>query len=210
MRKISYLASVLALSMAVFSTSCSKNNGDDAAKTDDSAQQSGTVAGQNASEVSKGHVTELSNHIRYIDSQRISMAYGPARDAAKADSAAQVKLASYQNTLASDLQRKQTAIEEKQGRGGYLTQESFNNDIADLQKAQQDAEKKLMQRQRELMVEVANKQEVVLDSIHSVIKYLSEQHKLDAVLEKAMGLYFNSALDMTDEVIAELNRRLGK
>lgn len=196
--------------MLTMTCACSSKSDNNKAANGDATEQ--TVGNDgNATEVElTGHVTALSQHIKYIDSQKISAAYAPAREVAKADSAAQVKLASYQNQLGADLQKKQKAIEDKQARNGYLTQESFNADVAAFQKAQQDAENKFVQRQRELMVEVANKQEVVLDSIHSVILYLSETQKLDAVLEKSVGLYFNPALDMTDEVINELNRRLSK
>lgn len=200
MRKISFFASALALSVALFS--CSPKEKPEAAN--DAEETTEEVVEP------KGHVTDFEKHVRYVDMDKITAQYGPAREVAKADSAAQVKLVSYQNSLGADLQKRQKAIEDKQGRGGYLTQESFNADIAALQKAQQDAETKLAQRQRELMVELAQKTEVVQDSIYSVINYLSEKYQLDAVLDKKLSYYFNPALDMTSDVVKELNARIKK
>lgn len=202
MRKISYFASALALSVALLSTACSGSK-------DASEPESDDVVAQEKVEP-EGYETAFAQHVRYIDMDKITAKYGPALEVAKADSLAQVKLASYQNTLAADLQKQQKAIEDKQSRNGYLTQESFNADVAALQKAQQDAETKLMQRQRELMLDLAQKTEVVQDSIYNVITYVSQKYQLDAVLDKKQGYYFNPALDMTSEVVAELNRRIKK
>lgn len=201
MRKISFYASALALSVAIFS--CSPKQKAEAA-TD------ANVANEKPEVMLEGHATDFEKHVRYVDMDKVQQQYGPARDLAKADSAAQVKLVSYQNSLGADLQKRQKAIEDKQGRGGYLTQESFNADIAALQKAQQDAENKLVQRQRELALEIAQKTEVVQDSIYNVINYLSEKYQLDAVLDKKLSYYFNPALDMTADVVNELNARIKK
>lgn len=202
MRKVSIFASAIALTVALASCS-NKTEGDNAAET-----EAPTEAPAQSEVKLNSRETTLAQYIRYIDTQKISANYAPALEVAKADSAASVKLVSYQNQLAADLQKKQKAIEDKQSRNGYLTQESFNADLAALQKASQDAENKIMQRQRDYAVEIANKQEAVLDSIHSVINFLSEKYQLDAVMDKSVGYYFNPALDITDEVIAELNRRL--
>lgn len=201
MRKISFFASALLLTVAL--VSCKANDKAEAGADVAAAEEKPQVELQ-------GHATDFEKHVRYVDMDKIQQQYGPAQELAKADSAAQVKLVSYQNTLAADLQKRQKAIEDKQGRGGYLTQESFNADIAALQKAQQDAETKLAQRQRELMVELAQKTEVVQDSIYSVINFLSEKYKLDAVLDKKLSYYFNPTLDMTPDVVKELNARIKK
>lgn len=211
MKKTSFFASAFALALIVGAASCSSKNSAKDEGDSNVEKTEGTAGAVKQTPVSEeARPTALAASVRYIDTQKISASYAPALEVAKADSAAQVKLASYQTQLGNDLQKKQKAIEDKQARNGYLTQESFNADVADLQKAQQEAERKLMQRQREYAVEIANKQEAVLDSIHNVITYLSDQYGLDMVIDRSSGYYFNSALDMTDDVIAELNKRLGK
>ncbi len=199
MRKFFYLASVAALMLPVFA-GCKNNN-------------EGTQADAPATKVevksdSTGkHDTPMAAYIRYVDSQQILAGYALAVEVAKADSAAQIQYASYQNQLGAGLQRRQQQIQEKMQRNGYLSEASYNADVAALQKAQQDAENKLAQRQRDYATDLMNKQQELQDSVKSVIDFISAKYNLDAVLERASGLYFNPALDITDEVLAELNRR---
>lgn len=204
MRKIVYLASVAALSLSVFS-GCKKDStasGKDAAAVAPKTEVKADSTGK--------HDTPIAAYIRYVDSQKILAGYALAAEVAKADSAAQIQLASYQNQLGADLQRRQQNIQDKQQRNGYLSEQSFQADIAALQKAQQDAETKFAQRQRDYAADLMNKQQELHDSVKSVVDYISVKYQLDAVLDIAAGLYFNPALDITDEVLAELNARYKK
>lgn len=200
MRKTVYLAAVAAIALSTFA-SCSKKeeannvNGNNSAKVEAPADSTGK------------HDTPLAQYIRYVDGQKILAGYALAAEVAKADSAAQVQFASYSNQLGSGLQRRQQQIQEKMQRNGYLSEASYNADVASFQKAQQDAEAKLAQRQRDYATDLAMKNAELSDSVSSVINYLSKKYKLDAVLDRSAGLYFNPALDITDEVLAELNRR---
>lgn len=153
------------------------------------------------------HDTPMAAYIRYVDSQQILANYALALEVAKADSTAQIQLAAFNNQLSSGLQRRQQQIQEKAQRNGYLSEASYNADIAALQKAQQDAESKFAQRQRDYASDLMMKQQELHDSVRSVVDYLSLKYGLDAVLDKTAGLYFNPALDITEEVLEELNRR---
>lgn len=199
MRKIFYLASVAALMLPVIA-GCNNNN--EGAKSDAPA----TKVEVKTDSTGK-HDTPMAAYIRYVDSQQILAGYALAIEVAKADSAAQIQYASYQNQLGAGLQRRQQQIQEKMQRNGYLSEASYNADVAALQKAQQDAENKLAQRQRDYATDLLTKQQELQDSVKSVIDYISEKYKLDAVLDRASGLYFNPALDITEEVLTELNRR---
>lgn len=200
MRKIFYLASVAALMLPVFA-GC-KNNSETPVK-----DVAATPKTEVATDSTGKHDTPMAAYIRYVDSQQILANYSLATEVAKADSAAQIQLASYQNQLGAGLQRRQQQIQEKQQRNGYLSEASLQADIAALQKAQQDAETKFAQRQRDYATDLMNKQQELHDSVKAVVDYISLKYHLDAVLDRASGLYFNPALDITDEVVAELNRR---
>lgn len=199
MRKTFYLAAVAAMALTMLA-SCNKKEAQNA---------SGTVPAkvEAAADSTGKHETPLAQYIRYVDSQRILAGYALAAEVAKADSTAQVQLASFSNQLASGLQRRQQQIQEKMQRNGYLSEASYNADVAALQKAQQDAETRLAQRQRDYATDLAVKQAELADSVASVVNDISAKYKLDAVLERSTGLYFNPALDITDEVLNELNRR---
>ncbi len=202
MRKTAYLASAI-LALSVVSVSCGKSN---------DTKSSGTSTGTQATIESKtdsagAHQTPMAAYIRYVDTQRILSTYTLAQEVARADSAAQIQLASYHQQLSAGIDRRGREIQEKVQRNGYLSEASYNADITSLQRAQADAENKFAQRQRDYATDLMAKQQQLNDSVKSVINDLSIKYNLDAVIDKSAGLYFNPVLDITDEVIAELNRR---
>lgn len=201
MRKLTLLASVAALALAGL-TACSDKGADSSAKA-------GAVAPKTEvkTDSTGRHETPIAQYIRYVDTQRILQNYTLAVEVAQQDSLAQIKLAAYQNQLGAGLQRRQQQIQEKVQRNGYLSEQSYNADIAALQKAQQDAENNMAQRQRDYAVDLMTKQQELNDSVKSVVNEICLRNNLDAILDKTAGLYFNPALDITDEVLAELNRR---
>lgn len=184
-------------------TSCSNN------ESNTEVSEESVAAGASAVQKdSVGHVTEFAKHVRYVDMQKVQAQYTSWQELVKLQNDYAEKFAAYQNELGASLQKKQTAIEEKRSRNGYLTQESFAQDVADFEKAQNDANNKLAARQEKYALEINKKQEVILDSVYSVINDMSVMYQLDAVLEKSAGLYLNPQLNLTDEVIEELNRRI--
>ena len=184
-------------------TSCSNN------ESNTEVSEESVAAGASAVQKdSVGHVTEFAKHVRYVDMQKVQAQYTSWQELVKLQNDYAENFAAYQNELGASLQKKQTAIEEKRSRNGYLTQESFAQDVADFEKAQNDANNKLAARQEKYALEINKKQEVILDSVYSVINDMSVKYQLDAVLEKSAGLYLNPQLNLTDEVIEELNRRI--
>lgn len=201
MRKTAYLASaILALSLAA--VSCS--NSDNSKK---GTSESAPAKIESKTDSTGAHDTPMSAYIRYVDTQRIMTGYTLALEVAKADSAAQIQLASYHQQLSSGIERRGQQIQEKAQRNGYLSEASYNADITALQRAQQDAENKFAQRQRDYATDLMAKQQQLNDSVKSVIDAVSIKYGLDAVIDKSAGLYFNPALDITEEVLNELNRR---
>lgn len=203
MKKFSIYASAIMVALLMSTTSCSNN------ESNTEVSEESVAAGASAVQKdSVGHVTEFAKHVRYVDMQKVQAQYTSWQELVKLQNDYAEKFAAYQNELGASLQKKQTAIEEKRSRNGYLTQESFAQDVADFEKAQNDANNKLAARQEKYALEINKKQEVILDSVYSVINDMSVKYKLDAVLEKSAGLYLNPQLNLTDEVIEELNRRI--
>lgn len=203
MRKFSIYASAAMVSLLVAATSCSNNEA-----KNEAAEEPVAAGASIVQKDSVGHVTDFAKHVRYVDMQKVQAQYTSWQALVKLQNEYAEKFTAYQNELGTGLQKKQTAIEEKRSRNGYLTQESFNQDLADFEKAQNDANNKLAARQEQYALEISKKQEVILDSIYSVINDMSVKYQLDAVLEKSAGLYLNPQLNLTNEVIEELNRRI--
>lgn len=202
MRKTAYLASAI-LALSVVSVSCSKSEDSKSSGTETEA----AAKIESKTDSAGAHQTPMAAYIRYVDTQRILSTYTLAQEVARADSAAQIQLASYHQQLSAGIERRGREIQEKVQRNGYLSEASYNADMSSLQRAQTDAENKFAQRQRDYATDLMAKQQQLNDSVKSVINTLSIKYNLDAVLDKSAGLYFNPVLDITDEVIAELNRR---
>lgn len=202
MKKIAIRVSAALVALCALMVSCDSKETSSHASYN---QQS--IASENATDSTGVRPSVLAAYIRYVDTQRILSEYTLAREVAKTDSAAQIQLAALQNQLGNNLNSRAQQIQEKYQRGGYINESAYQADVASYNKAQQDAENRIAQRQRDYATDMMNKQVELHDSIKSVVDAICQRQNLDAILSDQAGLYFNPSLDITDEVIAELNRR---
>ncbi len=93
---------------------------------------------------------------------------------------------------------------------GYLSEDSYNADVAKLNKMQESAQNYLGNLQRNTEMEMAQQQQQLQDSVQNYIKEYNKSKGYDAILFKAAGVYFNPALDITDEIVEGLNARYNK
>ncbi|MCH5245756.1 MAG: OmpH family outer membrane protein [Muribaculaceae bacterium] len=149
-------------------------------------------------------------NIRYIDSDSVSAHYELAKEVQDAALKAMTRIENARQSKANEIQKFASQIEEKARTNGYLTQESYNGDMARLQKMQQEAENYMINLQRNIETELAQQQQVLSDSLESFIKVYNAEKGYDAILFRAAGIYFNPALDITEEVTKELNARYVK
>ena len=185
------LAGVLPLGLS----GCNGNNGNDkAAAALPAAASADAPAGEAAS-----------LNIRYVDGDSISARYQGSIDLQAAHMRAMQRLDQAQQSKAAEIQRFAASIEQKGRNNGYLTQESYNADMAKLQKMQQDAESYLANLQRKTEIELAQQTTALNDSIDKIVKEFNKKYQFDAILFKNAGLYFNPALDITTEVVEALN-----
>mgnify|MGYP001038812259 CR=1 FL=1 len=109
-----------------------------------------------------------------------------------------------------ELQKLGNQIQQKINNNGYLSQESFQSDQETFNKKQAEAQNYLASLQREAEQEMIQQQIQLTDSIEAFIKDYNRKKGYDAILYKAAGVYFNPALDITNEVIDGLNKRYNK
>lgn len=198
MKKFTFFAALLVMGLALALTSCdpkpasSEANGgnDSIAGTEDVLRE-----------------TALAKYVRYVDMGRIQMEYALFQEYAKADSVAQYTLAVEQQQHSARLNKRAEEIQNKYQQGLYLSQQSLESDQANLQKMQESAAAQLDKKQIEFARQLGNMQMQINDSINSVVRYICDKNHFDAILNSAAGLYFNPALDITDEVLEELNKR---
>lgn len=190
MKKVMLGASALVIALAV--ASCSSENPEKASapvkeKTD------------------AGHPSSL--NIRYIDADSVATHYKLAIKFQEQTLASMASIEKTGQNRQNQIQQLASEVDRKQRNNGYLTQESFEADMTRLNKMQQDAQATIERMQRQAQAEMAQRQAEMNDSIESFIKVYNAKMGYDAILYKAAGVYFNPALDITDEVVEGLNAR---
>ena len=166
-----------------------------------------------AAETAKSETNQeqgASLNIRYVDGDSIMARYNMAKDVQDFMLKTQSRLSNTEQSRATEIQRLASQIEEKTRNNGYLSQESYEADMRRIQKMQQDAQNVLASLSRIAEQEIGQQQLALNDSIIAFINDYNREHGYDAILLKSAGLYFNPALDITNEVIEGLNRRYNK
>ena len=95
-----------------------------------------------------------------------------------------------------------------------ITQEQYNNEQARLAKLQQDIEDLQQRLSNSLQEEYAKEIQALTDTIKSFMASYAKEKGFDFILCKSSGidnvLYANEAYDVTDEVVAALNKRYAR
>ncbi|MBQ2182467.1 MAG: OmpH family outer membrane protein [Bacteroidaceae bacterium] len=128
----------------------------------------------------------------------------------------QKKQANAENTInekgknfAAQVQSFQNRVQKNQ-----ITQEEYNNEQARLGKFQQDIQDLQTRLSNTLQEEYAKELQTLTDTIQSFMKSYAKEKGYDFILCKSSGidqvLYANEAYDVTDEVVAALNKRYAK
>ncbi|MBQ7691279.1 MAG: OmpH family outer membrane protein [Muribaculaceae bacterium] len=189
--RISMLATIVA--MILLAVSCNDNQPKPAAPS----------AGGAAAPIEK-------MTIRYVDEDSIMANYNLAKDINEAMLRKQNQFDAAQQQRGSDIDKFAKQMETKYKNNGYLTEESFNADQATLAKKQREAESYLGNLQQTMQNELSQSQQQLLDSIDNFMKEYARQKGYDMVIRKSATLYIDPKFDVTEEVIAGLNKRYTK
>ena len=200
MKKLAVTAKILSLALAsgAVLASCGGTASDNAASAP-------AAPGNDAAKAAPAAV-----NIRYIDADSIGAKYSLAKELQELTLSSLSKIESGEQARGAEIQKLMQQIDHKSRNNGYLSQESYEADMANLSKKQQDAQNVLGNMQRRAQQEMAQRQMELNDSLESFIKDYNKEKGYDAILYKAAGVYFNPALDITDEVIKGLNERYEK
>lgn len=202
MKKLAMSASSLLLAiMGMSLTSC---GGDSATNKSTSTPADAAAATAN------GDAAPALINIRYIDGDSVLTHYQLAKDLQESTMRAVQRLDNARNSKGMEIQKFASSIEQKARSNGYLTEASYNADMQKLQKMQQDAENYLAGLSRNADNELGQQQIELNDSIEKFIKEYNASKGYDAILYKNAGVFFNPALDITNEVIEGLNARYTK
>lgn len=197
MNKLAKTASVLMAGLAISVSSCS----DKTASADAAGAQAVTVQGAEAS----GAL-----NIRYIDMDTLMTRYAYAKDFQDVVVRTDERIERARQAKAAEIQKFAQQMEQKYRNNGYLSEASFVADQQKLQKMQEDAESTLGTMARNAQIDLAQQQQALTDSIENYVKAYNKTRGYDAILYKAAGIFFNPALDITDEVVKGLNDSYNK
>lgn len=112
-----------------------------------------------------------------------------------------------ENQKTNEIQNLAAQIEQKRNNNGYLTQESFDADVNNVNRKQNEAANILRAHQEKIQKQIAEFNLQLSDSVQNFIKDYNATRKYDAILLRSAGLYYNPDLDITGEIIDGLNAR---
>lgn len=155
----------------------------------------------------EGEAFAPTTNIRYYNMDSVMANYDMVKTFNEANLRAMTELQNAQRSRESELNRLASSIQQKVQSNGYLSEASYNADMQDLQKKQQNAQNYLGSLQQKAEMEAMRQQQQFLDSLNNFLNDYNKTRHYDAILIYAPGEVFNPALDITADVIAGLNSR---
>lgn len=195
MKKTALAAKTLTVLLAAGLISCADNKANN--------ENTGAPAAANAANTESATAI----NIRYVDIDSVMSAYTLAKELNEQGRKIMLDYQRMENQKRNEIQSLGASIEQKRNSNGYLSQESFDADVNSLNRKQTEAANILGAHQEKINKQLAEFDRQLNDSIRGFIEQYNATRNYDAILYRASGLYFNPALDITEEIIAGLNAR---
>ncbi len=151
--------------------------------------------------------TSVTINIRYVDIDSVMAAYTLSKELDEQGRKLMLEYQRMENQKQNEIQNLAAQIEQKRNNNGYLSQESFDADVNNVNRKQNEAANVLRAHQEKIQKQIAEFNKQLSDSIQNFITDYNATRNYDAIVYRASGLYFNPALDITGEVIEGLNAR---
>ncbi len=145
--------------------------------------------------------------IAYFDADSVLRAYRLAQELNAESQRLMNQLQQNANVRQQELQAMAAQIEQKRQNNIYLSEVTFQQDVNNLQNRQAQAEQHLNAQQEQLSRVMAAAQARLNDSLNNCVRDINAVLGYDAILFRESGVYFNPALDITDQIITVLNAR---
>lgn len=193
MKKTAFAAKSLIVLLAAGMMSCAQSTGNgNAATTTDSTATNAQAASLN---------------IRYVDIDSVMATYTLSKELDEQGRKLMLDYQRMENQKTNEIQNLAAQIEQKRNNNGYLSQESFDADVNNVNRKQSEAANILRAHQEKIQKQIAEFNRQLSDSIQNFVKEYNATRNYDAILYRASGLYFNPDLDITGEIIEGLNAR---
>ena len=193
MKKTAYAAGALALMLAA--ASCAEKKPEKAP-----AEQAETKTVKVESDS-----FQPTTNIRYYNMDSVMANYDLVKSFNESNLRTMTELQNAQRSREGELNRLAASIQQKMQNNGYLSEASYNADMAELNKKQQAAQNYLGSLQAQAQEEALRQQNEFLDSLDNFLATYNKAHHYDAILLYAPGELFNPALDITKDIVEGLN-----
>lgn len=199
MKKLIIAAAAL-LSMSTILVACSSKEAADESKPKAAAEAP-------KAETKPGEAFAASTNIRYIDLDSVLANYTLSQELSKESQKMMLDYQNAERAKGTELQRMGNQIQQKVNNSGYLSQESYEADVKNFNQKQTEAQNYLASQQNRITNYMGEQQQRLNDSIQNFVRDYNATHHYDAILYREAGVYFNPALNITDEIVAGLNAR---
>lgn len=150
---------------------------------------------------------EGTTNIRWYDLDSVSNNYKLVELLNSEAEAAMNSYQSFARQKSSEIAALQKKIEDKMRNNGYLSEESYNNDMRDYQNKANSAQTAIAQREQQIAEQAATQQKQLLDSLENFLNDYAKSKGFELILVKTPGTHLAPELDITDDIISGLNAR---
>ncbi len=162
-----------------------------------------------AAEATAAETAPAGCRIAYFDADSVLRAYSVAQQLTEEGQRLMNRFQQQAAQKQRELEAQAANIERKRQNNIYFSEASFQADVEALQRSQADAERNLNTQQAQIQATMAQSQQRLNDSITNAVNALNATAGYDAILFRESGVYFNPAMDITDQIIRILNERAG-
>lgn len=192
--------SALSVAMLALATACSEKQ---------AATDASEAPAKKAVKVESESFAPTTN-IRYYNMDSVMANYELVKTFNEANLRTMTELQNAQRSREGELNRLASSIQQKMQNNGYLSEASYNADMAELNKKQQAAQNYLGSLQARAQEEALRQQEEFIDSLNNFLAEYNKTRHYDAIILYAPGELFNPALDITGDIIEGLNAQYKK
>lgn len=147
--------------------------------------------------------------IRYIEEDSIVKNYNLAKDFQEMATRLENEYDQAGRRFSDQITNFENSMQQKYQNNQY-TEASYKADMQKLQQMQQNAQNELAKLQESSANQLQQSQKQLNDSVENFLKEYANKNHYDMILIKQPGSFINSNLDVTNEVVIELNKRYTK
>lgn len=147
--------------------------------------------------------------IRYIEEDSILKNYNLAKDFQEMATRLENEYDQAGRRFSDQITNFENSMQQKYQNNQY-TEASYKADMQKLQQMQQNAQNELAKLQESSANQLQQSQKQLNDSVENFLREYANKNHYDMILIKQPGSFMNSNLDVTNEVVNELNKRYTK